>query len=76
MTIVPIEEDYLIVDRGGAAYVGELGHGLKSPVSIYVSIWFVVDCPVQWDVVMEISVLILGLLNRGGRHEASPISSC
>ena len=34
MTIVSIEEEYLIVDKGGTAYVGELGHGLKPPVSI------------------------------------------
>ena len=27
MTIVSIEEEYFIVERGGAAYVGELGGG-------------------------------------------------
>ena len=37
MTTVSIEEEYLIVDRGGTAYVGELGHGLNPPVSIHVA---------------------------------------
>ena len=36
--IVSIKEEYLIVDSGGAEFVGELGHGLNSPVSIHVSI--------------------------------------
>ena len=75
MTIVSIEKEYLIVDRGGTAYVGELGHGLKPPVSIHVSRWCVIDCPVQWDVVMEILGLLLGLVDNNGRHEAFPISS-
>ena len=68
MTIVSIKEEYLIVDRIGAVYVGELGHGIKSPFSIHVSRWFVVDCPVQWDVVMEILGLLFGLVNNDGRH--------
>ena len=68
MTIVSIEEEYLIVDRRCAAYVGALGHGLKPPVSIYVAIWCVMDCTVQWDVVIDILVLILGLVNNNGRH--------
>ena len=75
ITIVSWEEEYLIVDRGGTAYVGELGHGLKTPVSIHVAILCVMDCPVQWDVVMEIFGLLLGLVNNDGRHEALPISS-
>ena len=37
ITIVFIKEESLIVDRGGAAYVGELGHELKPPVSIHVA---------------------------------------
>ena len=76
MTIVSIEAEYLIVDRIGAVYVGELGHEIKSPVSIHVYIWCVVDCPVQWDVVMEILRLLFGLVNNNGMHEAFPISSC
>ena len=52
MTIVSIKEEYLIVDRGGTAYVGELGHGLKPPISIHAARWCVMDCPVKWDVVM------------------------
>ena len=75
MTIVYTKEEYLIVDRGCTAYVGELGHGLKPPVSIHVSIWCVMDCPVQWDAVMEILGVLLGLMNNDGRHEAFPISS-
>ena len=71
-----IEEEYLIVDRVGAAYVGELVHGIKPPVSIYLSRWCVVDCPFQWDVVMEILGLLLGLVNNNGRHEAFTIISC
>ena len=75
MTIVSFEEEYLIVDRGGATYVVELGHDLKPPVSIHVARWCVMDCPVQWDVVMEILGVLLGLANNDGRHEAFPISS-
>ena len=75
MTIVSIEEEYLIVDRGGAAYVGELVRGLKPPVSIHVARWCVMDCPVQWDAVMNILVVILGLMKNYGRHEALPIIS-
>ena len=68
MTILFIKEYDLTVDRGGAAYVGELGHGLKPPISIHVARWCVMDCPVQWDVVMEILGLLLGLVNNDGRH--------
>ena len=75
ITIVSIKEEYLIVDRGGTAYGGELGHGLKPPVSIHVARWCVMDCPVQWYVVMEILGLLLGLVNNDWRHESLPISS-
>ena len=75
VTIVSIKEEYLIVDRGGAAYVGELGHGLNPPVSIHVARWYLMDFPVQWDVMMDILGVILGLLNNDRRHEALPISS-
>ena len=75
VTIVSTEEEYLIFDRGGAAYVGELGHGLNPTVSIHVSIWCVMDCPVQWDIVTEILGLILGLVNNYRRHESFPISA-
>ena len=73
MIIVTIEEEYLIV-RCGTAYVGELDHGLKPPVSVHVARWCVMDCPVQWDVVMDILGVILGLVNNYGRNEALPIS--
>ena len=75
ITIVSIEEEYLNVYRGGTTYVIELVHGLKPPVSIHVARRCVMDCPVQWDVVMEILGLLLGLVNNDGRHEALPISS-
>ena len=75
MTIASIEEEYLIVDRGGAAYVGELGRGLKPLVSIHVDRCFVMDFPVQWDVVMEILGVLLVLVNNYGKHEALPIRS-
>ena len=48
MTIVSIEKYYLILDRGGAASVGELGHGLKPPVLINASIWCVVIGFCEW----------------------------
>ena len=54
MAAVAVEEKYLIVDRGGAAYVGELDHGFKPPISIHIPRWCVVDCTVQWDVEVDI----------------------
>ena len=74
MTIVSVKKEYLIVDKGGTAYVGKLGHSLKPPVSIHAARWCVMDCPVQWDVVMEILGLLLGLVNNDVRHEALLIS--
>ena len=76
MIIMSIKEEYLIFDRVYAAYVGELGHGLKPPVCIHVARWCVMDCPVQWGFVMEILGLILVLMKSDRRHEALPISSC
>ena len=75
MTIVSIKEEYLIFNRGGATSVGELVHSLNPPVSIHVARWCVMDFPVQWDVVMEILGVLLGLVNNDGRHEVFPISS-
>ena len=75
MTIMSFEEDYLIVYRGGATCVGELGHGLKPPISINLSIWCVMEFPIQWDVVMEILGVLLGLVKNYERHEAFHISS-
>ena len=68
MTIVSVKEEYLIVDRGGTTYVGELGHGLMPPVSIHVAIWCVMDCPVRWGVVIEILGVLLGLVKNDWRH--------
>ena len=42
-----IEENYLIVDSGGAAYSGEFGHGFNPPVSIHIPAWCVVEYLVQ-----------------------------
>ena len=75
VTVVSTKEEYLIVDRGGAEYVGELVHGFKPLVSIHVSIWCVMDYPVQWDVMMEILVVLLGLVKNDRRHKAFLISS-
>ena len=76
MIIVFIKEDYLIVESRGAAYVGELSHGLKPPISIHVARWCVMEFPVQWGVVMEILVVLIGFANNDGRHKAFTISSC
>ena len=75
VTIVATKEEYQIVDRVGAAYVGELCHGLKPYVYIHIAIWCVMDCSVQWDVVMEILGVLLGLVKNYGRHEALIIRS-
>ena len=72
MTIVSTKEEYLIVDRRGAAYFEELGNGLKQHVFIHVAICHLMDFPVQWYVVMEIMVVILGLVNNDGRHKHRP----
>ena len=74
MTIVSIEEEYLIVDRGGYGYIGELYHGLKPPIYIHVARCCVMDCPVQSNVVLEILGVILRLANNDGRNEEFSIS--
>ena len=66
LTVMYIEEKYLIVYRVGASYIGYLGHGFKPPVSIHIPIWCVMDYPVQWDVKVEILVLLLGLVHNDG----------
>ena len=76
MTIVSVEEEYLIFDSVGAIYVGEFGHGLKPPVYTRVNRWCVMDRTVQRDVVMDILVVLLGSVNNYGRHEVLPIISC
>ena len=68
------KEKYLIFDRGGVAYVEELCRGFKPPVSMHIPIWYVMDFPFQWDVGVEILVLLLGLMHNYGWHEALPIS--
>ena len=68
-----IGKEYIIVDGGGTIYVGKSGDGLKTLVYIHVNRFFMIDCPVQWCVVMEIFGLIPGLVNNDERHEAFPI---
>ena len=72
---MPIEEKYLIADRGGATYIGKLGHGFKPSLSIHITIWCVVDCLVQWDLEVEILVVLIGLVHKNEWHESSPINS-
>ena len=55
VTVVSIKEKYLIVDRLSAAYVGELGHGFESPVSIHITRWCV-----------DILGVLLGLVHNCG----------
>ena len=76
MNFVSIEGEYLIVDRGCAAYVGKLGHGLKLHVSIHVSRWCVMDFPVQWDVVIDILGVLLRLVKNDSRNKALTIRYC
>ena len=68
-----IKENHFIIDRGGAAYIGVLGYGFKPPVSIHIHIWCVMNCPVQWNVKVDIFGLILGLVHNHGWNEAFPI---
>ena len=70
-----IQEKYLIVDRGGATYIGKLGHGFKPSFSIKITIWCVVDCPFQWDLEVEILVVLIGLVHKNKWHESLPINS-
>ena len=70
-----IKENYLIVDRGGAVYIGELGHGFNPPVSIHIPICCVMECPVQWNVEVDIFVVLLVLVQNYGWHEPFPIIS-
>ena len=69
-----IEEKYLVVERGGATYFGELGHGFKPPISIHIPRWCVMDRPVQWYVELDILGVLLGLVHNDGRNEAFTIS--
>ena len=68
-----IKEQYLIFDRGGSAYVLELGHELYLPVYIHITIWCVMDFPVQWDIEVEILGVLFVLMHNDGWNEALPI---
>ena len=69
------EEKYLIFDRGGATYVGELSHGFKPPISIHIPRFYVIDCKVQWDFVMDILGVFLGLVQSEGCHEVARVKT-
>ena len=68
-----IKENYLIVDIGGAEFVGELGHRFKPPVYFHITIWCVMEYTVQWRVEVDIFGVLLGLVQNDGWHEALPI---
>ena len=74
VTAVSIKEKYLVVYKVGAAYVGKLGHGFYTPVSIHIPIWCVIDFPVQWYIIVQILVVVLGLVQNYGWHEQFTIS--
>ena len=61
-----IEENYLIFDRGGAAYVVELGRGFNPPISIHIPVYFVVEYLVHWDDEVDILGVFLCLVDNYG----------
>ena len=75
LAVMSFKEKYLIFDRVGATYVGELGHVFEQPFSVHIPRWCVVYCTFQWDVEVEILGLILDLVHNDGLHEAFPIGS-
>ena len=74
VTVMSIKEKYLIVDRVGTTYVGELGHGFKPPVYIHIPRWYVMNCPFQWDFEVDILGVLIGLVHNDGWN-ALPIGS-
>ena len=75
VAVISIKEMYLIADRGGFTYSGELGCGFKPPVYIHIPGLCVVDYAVQWYVEVDILVLILCLVGSYRQHESFPIGS-
>ena len=69
VAVMSIGENYLIFDRGGTTYIGELGRGFKPPVSLYIPIWCVMECPVQLDVEVNICRVLLVLVHNDGWNE-------
>ena len=76
VTIISIKEKYMIVDRGGAAYLRSLGRGFNPPVSIHIPIWCVIEFPVQCVVGVKIFRVLLGLVHNFGWNEAFTVGSC
>ena len=46
VAVTSTEENYLIVERTGVAYGGELGHEFNPPIYIRIHLWCVVYYPV------------------------------
>ena len=67
--VTSIKENYFIVDSGGAAYGGELGHGFNPPISINITMWCVMEHPVQWYIEVDILGVLLYLVKNYGRHK-------
>ena len=75
VAVMSTNENDLIVEKGGSAYIGELGHGFKPHISIHIHRCCVMDCTVQWDFEVDISGLILGLVDNDRCNEALTIRS-
>ena len=75
MAVMSIKENYLIFDREGSTYIGELGRVFKPSVSIHIPRSCVMKFPVQWGVEVKISGLLLFLVHNYRQHEDFPIVS-
>ena len=75
VAVMSIKEMHFIADRGGFTYSGKLGCGFKPPIYIHIPGLCVVDYPVQWDVEVEILVLILYLVDSYRQHVSFTIGS-
>ena len=72
VAVMSIEENFLIVDSGGATYSRELVQLFYSTVSIHISRWCVVYYPFQWNFEVEILGVIFCLVHNDGQREAFP----
>ena len=73
VAVISIEENYLIVDRGFTTYVGKLGRGFKTAVSIHITRWCVMNFPVQWNVEVKMLRVLFGFVQNDGWPEEFPI---
>ena len=68
LDVMSIKENNFIPDSVVTTYSRELGSGFYPAVSIHITVWCIVDYPVQWGVEVEILGLIICLVhNDGGR---------